>query len=226
MKQGWLRLALALGVVLFGGWQPPWTRYHLVDGALQARRTWICESAPLIVCPTAAYPAAWDVRAALYADVTGDAVPECVLLVWRPWRDWPIMRWREGASPLAQYRDALGASAHIIVILPDGQGSYREVWAGSALPIPFSALAVGDVDGDGRAELVTLETDYATGRNGPASAVSVWAWNGFGFSLESRSATGRFTALHLTPSDARGRSAICARGQPGAQPWPLGLPGP
>jgi len=64
--------------------------------------------------------------------------------------------------------------------------------AGSALPAPLLALAVGDVDGDGRNEVVTLEGDYATGRSGPATHVNVWRWSGFGFTLEYRSPPGTF----------------------------------
>ncbi len=121
------------------------------------------------------------------------------------------MRWREGPSPIATYRDAQGFSAHVIVTEPDVAGGYREVWAGSALPIPLSALSIGDVNGDGHLELVALETDYQTGREGPAHAVSVWAWNGFGFSLVWRSPAARFTALRLSPPQANGQQAVCAR---------------
>ena len=51
---------------------------------------------------------------------------------------------------------------------------------------------MGDVDGDGRNEVVTLEGDYATGRSGPATHVNVWRWSGFGFTLEYRSPPGTF----------------------------------
>ncbi len=211
---GWVAALALLGVGLWGGWTGLWTRYSLVDGELRPQRTLVCESAPPEPCPTAVYPAEWDIRAAIWADVTGNGVPECVMLVWRPWRDWPIMRWREGESPIASFRDAQGDSAHVIVTQPGQDGTYRELWAGSALPVPLMALAAGDVDADGAAELVGLETDYDRGRTGPGRRVSVWAWDGFGFELEARASAGHFTALHLTPPDELGRQAICTRGYP------------
>jgi len=66
------------------------------------------------------------------------------------------------------------------------------------LPAPLLALVVGDVDGDGRNEVLTLEGDYTTGRYGPATHVDVWHWNGFGFGLEWRSPPGTFRELRLT----------------------------
>jgi hypothetical protein len=140
-------------------------------------------------------PSAWHITASVLDDVTNDGVPEWVLLVWRPWRDWPIQRWLPAPSPIAGFHDAAGDSCHLILLDPhDG----HEVWAGSSLPAPLLALAVGDVDGDGNNEVVTLEGDYAAGRDGPATHVNVWRWNGFGFTLEWRSPPGTFRQLGLT----------------------------
>ncbi|MGB9722983.1 MAG: hypothetical protein ACP5OO_09185 [Chloroflexia bacterium] len=150
-------------------------------------------SSPSCLSPTSALPTTlsndlplpsdWDVASAALADVTGDGLPEWVLLVWRPWRDWPIQRWSSLPSPIADFHDAAGRSCHLILLDP---AAGRELWAGSALPVPFLALAVRDVDGDGRNELVALEGTYAAGRFGPATYVDIWRWNGFGFSLEGR----------------------------------------
>lgn len=125
----------------------------------------------------------WEIASAVLADVTGNGSPEWVLLVWRPWRDWPIQRWSSLPSPIAGFHDAAGRSCHLILLNP---ATGRELWAGSALPVPLLALAVRDVDGDGRSEVITLEGDYATGRLGPATYIDIWRWNGFGFSLEGR----------------------------------------
>ena len=104
-----------------------------------------------------------------------------MLLVWRPWRDWPIQRWSAVPSPIAGFHDARGDSCHLILLDPrDG----REIWAGSALPAPLSTLSVEDVDGDGRNEVRTLEGSYA---GGESTHMDVWCWNGFGFTLEQRS---------------------------------------
>ena len=156
-------------------------------------------------------PPSWHVRAALQADLTRDGLPECVLLVWRPWEDWPIMKWSDTPSPITANRDARGDSSHIILIEPKPSGDgYRELWAGSALALPITHIAAGDVDGDGWNELVALEGDYASGRYGPARHVAVWRWNGFGFTLEWRGPSGRFVALALADLDRDGAVEILA----------------
>jgi hypothetical protein len=153
-------------------------------------------------------PPAWQVSASALADVTGDGRAEWVLVVWRPWRDWPIQRWSSVHSPIMNFHDEAGDSCHLILLDP---GDGHEVWAGSALPAPSLALAVGDVDGDKRSEVVMLEVDYATGQHGPAKHVDVWRWNGFGFTLEWRSPSGTFRQLYLVDADDNRVLDIAAR---------------
>lgn len=145
----------------------------------------------------------WHVTATILADVTGDEQAERVMVVWRRWSDWPIQQWTDAPSPIAGWHDAAGESCHLIVL--DGRDG-RQVWAGSALPAPLVGLEAGDVDGDGRNEVATLEGDYATGRNGPATHIDIWEWNGFGFTLEWRSPPGAMHQLCLT--DVEGDSIL------------------
>ncbi|MBN1583479.1 MAG: hypothetical protein JXA89_22410 [Anaerolineae bacterium] len=134
-------------------------------------------------------PPDWRVTASTLADVTGDGAAEWVLVVWRPWRDWPIQQWSTAPSPIAGFHDPAGDSCHLILLDPkDG----REIWAGSALPVPFLNMVVDDVDGDGANEVLVIEGSYATSRDGPGRHVGVWHWNGFGFTMAWRSAPGRF----------------------------------
>jgi hypothetical protein len=149
----------------------------------------------------------WRIVDAAYADVTGDGAPEWVLVVSRPWRDWPIMTWHGGTSPIAAFRDARGNSSHLIVMTPGG----KEIWAGSALPRPVRAAAAGDLDGDGTAELVTLEGDYADRPGHPASYLDVWEWDVFGFALAHRSQAGTFRRLFLSDTDNNGIVEIIIR---------------
>ena len=187
----------------------PWQVYTFRDGSFTLLPAFSSPSpvAPLSSC-LPLVPPTWHVTASALADVTNDGVPEWVLLVWRPWRDWPIQRWLPVSSPIAGFHDAAGDSCHLILLDPrDG----REIWAGSSLPAPLLALAVGDVDGDGDNEVVTLEGDYTAGRDGPASRVDVWRWNGFGFTLEYRSPLGTFRQLRLTDADNSGILDIAVR---------------
>ena len=188
----------------------PWEVYAFQEGAFrslalprqQAANLLVSSpSDPLVMLSPELVPSTWRITASALADMTGDGSPEWALVVWRPWRDWPIQSWSTSPSPIADFHDAAGKSCHLILLdLRDG----REVWAGSALPAPILALTVGDVDGDGRSEVVTLEGDYATGRNGLASRVDVWKWNGFGFTLEWRSPPGILRQLELTDANDDG----------------------
>jgi hypothetical protein len=192
-----------------GGWQP----YFYQGGTYEAGRMQQSPPRPVATTPCPAnfaFPATWQIHAADYVDVTGDGVTECVLLVWRPWRDWPVMRWSSGSSPITAHHDAEGYSAHIVLAEPSATSrrGYRELWAGSALAMPVRRTAVGDVDGDGRPELIVLEGDYQRGRIGPARDWAVWRWNGFGFTLDRRSAPGEFSALALADSDGDGRVEV------------------
>lgn len=174
---------------------PPDRQVALSDGA--CRRV---TSSPLPPVPPA-----WRVTSSTLADVTGDGLAEWVLIVWRPWRDWPIQDWSPAPSPIAGFHDAAGDSCHLILLdARDG----RQVWAGSALPAPLLAAAVGDLDGDGQNELAALEGDYHTGRDGPATRVDVWKWNSFGFTLERQSPPAILHQLCLT--DANGDSILVA----------------
>lgn len=178
----------------------PWRVYRVEDGVLvESMATVTGQAAPGSTLAPPEVPVTWDLEAWELADVTGDGQPEWVLLVWRPWRDWPIQSWLEVASPIADFHDSQGQSCHLILLDPrDG----RELWAGSALPAPLLALAVGDVDGDGLAEVITLEGDYVSGRGGLASRIDIWQWLGFGFKLEYRSERGSFSQLYLTDADS------------------------
>lgn len=148
-----------------------------------------------------ALPADWRVTAATLADVTGDGATEWVLVVWRPWQDWPIQQWSDLPSPIAGFHDAEGNSCHLILLDPQNG---HEIWAGSALPVPLLSMVVDDVDGDGANEVWTVEGRYADGRDSLGTHVAVWRWNGFGFTLAWRSLPGVFVPSCLARADRCG----------------------
>jgi hypothetical protein len=129
-------------------------------------------------------PTGWRVLQAEIADLNRDGRPEAALLVWRPFRPWPVDRWLPEGGRIERFQDAAGNSCQIILIGWRGRG-YGEVWAGSALAEPVRSFAVADLNGDKLQEMVTLEGSYADPPFEPAHAVKVWEWNGFGFSVVS-----------------------------------------
>jgi len=92
---------------------------------------------------------------------------------------------------ISSFHNARGQSCHLILIGWGKKGA-REAWAGSALSSPVKGFAIGDLDGDGRQELATMDGDYNDPDSFPAKTVKIWEWNGFGFSrLEQIETPGR-----------------------------------
>jgi hypothetical protein len=130
-------------------------------------------------------PVDWQVVQALIGDLDRDGQPEVDLLVWRPFRPWPVDRFLPYGGRIDSFQDSQGRSCQVVLIAWRG-AAYQERWAGSALAEPLQAFAAVDLNGDGMQELVGLETSYAAPPGAPADAISAWSWNGFGFSLLAR----------------------------------------
>ena len=144
-------------------------------------------------------PPAWRVAQVESADLNRDGLVEVVMLVWRPFRPWPVDASMPSHGRIDSFQNAAGQSCQLILIgWVDGR--FKEVWAGSALSHPLTAFTAADLDGDGRAELLTLDGDYADPPGAAARSLSAWEWNGFGFTLLDRR-SGRFT--HLSQAGAR-----------------------
>ncbi len=196
----YLFIEFSLALVFFAGAQE-WQAYKYTQKGLvpTSQTTFEPQISNYEPCLFNTLPSSWDVRRALVTSVTDE--PSCLLLIWRPWRDLPIMRWSKySKSPVLDFRDSLGDSAHIAVIQANLH-SYKEIWVSSALPIPIKDIAVADIDADGNEELIALETSYDKGRTGEASYFSIWDWNGFGFILSWRSEQGSFQGLALAKDE-------------------------
>lgn len=138
-------------------------------------------------------PATWHVKQSEVTDLNTDGLAELTLLVWRPFRPWPVDRWLPNGGRIAGFQSADGQSCHIILIgwMPDG---YREVWAGSAMADPINSFAAVDFNADGRQELAALEGGYSHPGAIVSHLLKVWEWNGFGFTVVS-DMHGTFTKL-------------------------------
>jgi hypothetical protein len=135
------------------------------------------------------------VQQALIADLNRDGLPEIVLLVWRPFKPWPIDAWLPSGGRIKNFHDSAGRSCHIILI-GWAKNSFRERWAGSAMAEPIKTFAVTKLTGNETEFLVTLESSYDDPPSAPARQLKVWEWNGFGFTLVSKM-TGSFSQLEI-----------------------------
>ena len=128
-------------------------------------------------------PKTWRVTQASVTDLNHDHVPELALVVWRPFQPWFVDRYLPHKGRLNAYQDEQGQSCHFILVGWRGN-VYREIWASSALAHPILQFLTVDLNQDGTLELVTLESEYRHPEQ--AQMISVWEWNGFGFSLTTR----------------------------------------
>jgi hypothetical protein len=127
-------------------------------------------------------PELWRVAQAQIADLNHDDLPEVVLLVWRPFKPWPVDAWLPNGGRIKSFHDSNGFSCHIILI-GWKQAAFRELWAGSAMADPVKSFAATDLAGKAQQYLVTLEGAYDDPPAAPSRRVKVWEWNGFGFSI-------------------------------------------
>jgi hypothetical protein len=128
-------------------------------------------------------PKDWQVLEAIISDLNRDGEDELVMVVSRPFKPWPIDRFLPHGGRINSFQDKNGMSCHLILVGWDGK-EYREVWAGSALKDPISHISSADLNQDGFQELVALEGQYDSIFN--TGNITVWEWNGFGFSLNER----------------------------------------
>lgn len=129
----------------------------------------------------------WRVTQIDAGDLDHDGRIEVLLLLWRP--D-PITK-KLGSHPfLVGWRG----------------GRFGVIWGGSATAVPIQRVRVGDLDGDGREELVVLEGGSAPGDAG--QYVSIWSWSGWVFEQQWRSEAGEWQELALQDVDGNGRVEV------------------
>lgn len=126
-------------------------------------------------------PPEWQVVDLALGDPNDDGRGELLLALWRP----DLEGYLRSQPYIVGYRG----------------GAYKVLWGGRPLVYPLREVELGDVDGDGREELVVLE------EQGEAQTVAVWRWQGWSFSLAWRSPPGRYQTLVLVPG-ADGRESI------------------
>jgi hypothetical protein len=144
-------------------------------------------------------PVEWQIIQAAISDLNHNGKPEVTLLLWRPFRPWPVDQWLPDGGRIAAFHNDEGQSCQIILIGWTRSG-YNELWAGSAMADPITSFAVADLNGDNVQDLVALEGRYTDSISSPARTLKVWEWNGFGFTVVS-SNNGRFSKITLVKAN-------------------------
>ena len=136
----------------------------------------------------------WDVRELLVADLNNDDEQEVALVLWKPFRPDPPVFYDAFGFP-APWEE--GSLRNHLFVYGWRDGDWLPLWCSSPIADPISDLTLGDVDGDEANELVALEGSYGDCLDAPARQVSVWRWNGWGFTLQWRSPAGDYANLTL-----------------------------
>lgn len=140
-------------------------------------------------------PPEWQVREVIFSDLNRDGEEELSLLVWRPFQPWPVDRFMPSGGRISSFRDDQNMSCHLILLGLAGE-EIKELWAGSSMSDPISHIQAADFDGDGLQELAALEYSYDADPR--KASITLWEWNGFGFSLLDRQ-DGGFSSLLPLP---------------------------
>ncbi len=136
----------------------------------------------------------WDVRRMLLGDLDNDAEQELALMLWKPCLVEPGVIYNHfGFAPPCEE----GTLRNHLFLYGWRDGEWRALWCSSPLADPIREMAIDDLDGDEQNELVVLEGSYDDPADAPARHVSVWRWNGWGFTLQWRSTSGRYCNLIL-----------------------------
>ena len=135
----------------------------------------------------------WDIRQLLVADVNNDGQQEAAFALWKSFRLEPAIVYDTFGFP-ALWEE--GSLRNHLFIYRWRDGVWRRLWCSSPVAEPILELRAADVDGDWSSELVVLEGTYDF-PDAPARHVSVWRWNGWGFTLLWRSSGGEWDRLLL-----------------------------
>jgi hypothetical protein len=154
-------------------------------------------------------PQEWQITQFEITDFNNDLVPEVTLLLWRAFSPWPIDAYIPHPGRIQDFHDQENQSCHLI-LMGYRQGALRELWAGSALAAPLLEFASADLDHDGDQELIALEGRYDAPVH-ESSTLTLWEWNGFGFTLLARGPHGYFPSLE-TVQTSSGQDLLLLQG--------------
>ena len=118
-------------------------------------------------------PRYWWVDYVFPGDANNDGNLELNLLVWKEGSFGP-------QKPFWVEEDDTSVKNHFFIFKLE-EGNFKAVWQSSNLDRPNYRAALVDLNGDGANELVALEGCYT---DPGKQKITVWKWNGWGFSRE------------------------------------------
>jgi hypothetical protein len=145
----------------------------------------------------------WDVRRVMAADLDNDGLLEVALVIWKSFSREPDVFY-DTFGFLSPWEE--GSLRNQLFLYGWRDGAWKPLWCSSPLADPIGELAVGDVDADGKNELVVLEGSYTDTPDQAIGHVAVWRWNGWGFTLQWRGTDGAYE--HLTLRDVTGDGMV------------------
>lgn len=161
-------------------------------GQIQSRQVWQS-------------PVDWWVGNFVLADSTGDGVTDLNMSVWKSGN-------YGSSKPFWVKKNDMRVRNHFFVF-DFKDGVMKPLWQSSNLPAPNCEFAFGDVDGDGKQNLVVLEGDYSDdvmADEGNAAGdgfsharacqghyVAAWQWDEWGFVNVSRGKKGNYKNLRV-----------------------------
>lgn len=138
-------------------------------------------------------PGDWWVDNFLLSDSTNDGTVDLNLSVWKAGNF--------GSSKPFWVKENDQSVKNHFFVFNFKAGRVTPLWQSSNLEKPNKEIAIADINGDNKNDLVAIEGNYEDEKNCEENYIAVWQWNGWGFSNEWRSDKGNFCDLMVENID-------------------------